>query len=265
MYQTVKRVVSLAFVLILILGLTIPAFAADGTVTPNEGEITVFLGNSKGMGGLTRIQIASGTKNFTIKRSSIRVSGADAKLVGFQKQFNTNMQESDPHETGEWSQTYDSAYCSYYVQLKIVKTGTVTVKYKIGSTQYKMKVKIVPYVNPVKSITVTGVNNSKSFAAKTKSQSWLDNNVRLPLKATTKNAKIAIKASTGWKVQNVYFRDEKTFNTISYYYNSPVTSARIPVGTLNAGRNYGMRVDYFNPKSGFTFTVWYNIHGVNAA
>ena len=175
------------------------------------------------------------------------------------------MAETDTRLTGEWSRSIDSAYCNYYIQLKIVKTGTATVKYKIGTTQYTMKVKIVPYANPVKSITVTGVNNSKSFAAKTKAQSWLDNNVSLPLKETTKNAKIAVTAASGWKVSHVSLRDEKTFNTVSYICGTPATTVKLPVGTLNASRNYGMGVEYYNPKSGYTFMIWYKIHGANAA
>ena len=70
MKQTMKRLLSFAFILILVMSLAVPAFAADDAVTPREGSMTVQMNAKKN--GTVMVQLASGYKNFTINRADVR-------------------------------------------------------------------------------------------------------------------------------------------------------------------------------------------------
>ena len=263
MYHRLQRIISFAFVLILVLSLTVPAFAAQGTVAPFTDTATIYLDNTKGWDSSTHLIIAEGSKNFTIKRSSVSVKGSGAKLVSFEKQYNTGFKESDWEASGSWSTENDSAYCSYYVDILAKKTGTASIRYSIGSKDYTRKVKIIAYKNPVKTITVTNVNNNKSFASLTKDQCWTQKTLKLS--AAAKNAKLTVTPASGWKVNHAYITDQKTGDWNYYNFASPASKATLPLGDLKVDRDYKIDVQFLDPNANYTFYLTYHIHGVKAS
>ena len=81
MRKVSRQILSLALVLMLVMSLAVPAFAAS--ITPQTGTQTVYAMSANG--GWTEVMLAYGSKKFSIKRSDISVvkSGntAGAKLI----------------------------------------------------------------------------------------------------------------------------------------------------------------------------------------
>ena len=204
-----KRILALAAVLLLVAAMAAPALAA-GDITPVTGTQIVYRSTKSGVGEV-EIELASGTKNFTIKRSDVKVTagGTGAKLVSFRKNSwsNESLYESDYSASGKWtSDQHGNARCSYSATLRVSAAGTATVSYKIGSKTYKTTIKVLNYVNPVKSITLTGVNGGKTFASLTKSAVYPSKS--LTLKSNPKTSALKITPASGWKITEVYFNDE---------------------------------------------------------
>jgi len=116
------------------------------------------------------------------------------------------------------------AYESAYIDLKVKKFGTTTVSYKIGGKTYKTKIKIKKYkvkkekyTNPIKSITVSGINSGKDFSSKFDKQEYIPDAFKLS--GTQENAKVEIKAKSGYEVDSisVYETYNNGYHNVSKY------------------------------------------------
>ncbi len=258
MNKTMKRVLTLALAMLMLLSLTVTAFADDGEVYPATGTVTVYRTDKSGESYVT-VTLASGSKNFTIKRSSVTVKPGTtgAALVEFNKHRDIVDGEYD-YGMGQWDKGgwYD---CNYTATLRVSAAGTATVKYKIGTTSYTLKVKVLDYVNPVKTITLTGVNSGKSFAARTNPSTYATKS--LALKKTTKNAVLKVTAKSGWKINSVGIQDQTTGAVRIFANYSGVSSATLKWGTLNKAHIYSIELELVNTKNGASMTVSYSVIG----
>ena len=259
--KTSKRVLSLVLMLLLVMSIAVPAFAE---VTPNTGTQIQYLSRKVADGNYSYIWIdlASGYESFTIKRSSVKVADAGttkATVYSFEKRTSQyDYKWNDAWEDGNPNYSYEAG-------IRVGAAGTATISYKIGTTTYKTKVKVLNYVNPIKSVTLTGVNSGKSFAAKTKNQSYMDTSKALALNAKTKSAKLAVKPIDGWKLRYVTLTDVTTGLSREIYNNKTgMTSATINWGTLSVGHNYRISVTCVNTKNDATQSITYYIHGASA-
>lgn len=210
MNHALKRIISFAFVLILVMSFATPAFAA-GTVKPLKGTVNAELDywNAESNEGDLYLQIATGTKSFSIKRGDVSLSNntLGAKLSGFYKDYSTDTYKYQ-FLNGKKLKTQTTKYANYNytVYLDVTKpTGSVTINYKIGSKSYSLKLNVTNQVNPLKSVTLTGVKGGKNLVDKT--TQYVEG---LKLPANVKNAKLKVTPAKGWTVRSVYLTDTKT-------------------------------------------------------
>ncbi len=270
MNKTLKRVTTLALALVMLLSLSVAAFADEGEIYPVSGTITRYMSFDPENSGLTShtcwLTIASADKNITIKRSSVKVTAGtcEAKLYAFEKSFYGYDEQYDFSGEKTWDESYSYRSYDYTIGVRVSKPGTFTVKYKIGTTSYSFKVKVLKYVNPVKTITLSGVNGGKSFAARTKyaNSNFVD---RLSLPAKKTNTSLKVTAKDGWKLTSITLRDSTKNTSRSYTCtSSPVSSFTLKCGTLYANRNYQVSLNLINTKNNASQTIYYYIDGAKA-
>lgn len=261
-----RRVLSLVLALMLVMSLSLPAFAADSTITPLKGTYVVPMASAKGVPCTPTFGIAGGNQDFTIKRSSVKLDpgNTDAKLVAFKKNTNTNYQTDVFNTNGTWQVSTNSAHYQYYVQIQVSVPGTAKLSYKIGNTTYKVTLKFVPYTNRTSTITLTGVNSDKNFASLTKKAIWPSKNLTLP--ATVKNAKLKVVAADNeWLIKYVQIEDLNTGVTRQISSRNGMKSVTLSCGTLNVKHNYNIHVQYYSENYGWNMGGVYYLHGAKAS
>lgn len=252
MKKFTKQILALLFAFVLVVGMAEPAFAA-GTVTPTKGTVTVYATSSSG--GYVNIDIAAGTKSFTIKRSDVSVTKgtAGASFQSFQK--STNSYSYQYYTGSAWKTSSSSTNYRYNVGVSVSGAGSFKIKYKIGDTSYTITVKVLAYKNPVKSVTLKGVNSGNSFATKTKSSNYAT--LKLPAKVTSASLKVT--PISGWKIRHVQFSDENagTYRTINN--SKGLSSVTLSCGTLYTTHSYNVYMELFNTTNNASVSVHYSI------
>ena len=112
------------------------------------------------------------------------------------------------------------SYCRISCQAS--KEGTVDIKYKVGKTEKTTKLVIKKYENPIKKITLTGVNDGKDFSSLTAKQAsvygeWNEETMKNDSLFTVAEAKdpvLHIEPASGWSITEVYlyFEDSMSEN-----------------------------------------------------
>ena len=139
------------------------------------------------------------------------------------------------------------------------KPGTATVSFKINGKTYKIKVKGYKYVNPLKSLTITGYNNGKTLHKKFNN----DYKVYEKLKNSLKNAKITIKPKSGWKIASVDVHDDKGSLWIAPIKDEDAKKysklySSLSVNGINSKNYFWLRINLVN-KNGGQVEVEYNL------
>ena len=259
MKKWTKRAVSAVMALAVTLTMAFPAFAES--VSPNTGTKTVYLSAKSGAEEF-EMDLASGTKSFTIKRSNVKVTAGStgAKLVGFWLMNYTN---SDERMSGSKWNTSGYKSWSYNATLSASKAGTATVTYKIGSKSYKTKLKVLAYKNPVKTLTMTGVNGGKNMASLFKSGAYYTK--ALALKAKKANAKLTVKPASGWKIRSAEVYDQKEGTSYGIdNWGQGLSAVTLDCGTLQTDREYAVEIVFLNSSNGATLRCSYNVKGSKA-
>lgn len=264
MNQSIKRVLSLALVLVMILSFSAPAFAA-GNITYREGKATLYLDVPTGKVSEIGIGIAWGDKNFTINRADVKVKAgtSDLRLVGFRKEYNTRRYDYDPESSNNWGVAENYKYCHYNVKVACTKPGTGTLTYKVGTKTYKINIVVEPYKNHVKTLTITGLNSGRNLASLTKNQVFPSKN--LTLSQTTKSVKAQLTANSGWLVTRMEIYDLTANTSRILINNKGASSMTLACGTLNVKHNYQLFVAYRSTDGSFTTNMNYYIHGAKAS
>ena len=265
MKHALKQCILFTLVLALILGFAATASAVYIDVNAKEGRHVVYLSGKNSKFVDFTIATWKGSKTFTIKKPTIVPGTSGASLCRFDSSQTTSTSvpshPADNLEGGSVGPYYDG---SASVRLNIEKAGTAKIKYKIDGKTKTIDLVIKPYVNPVKCVTLNGINDGNSFAAMTKTKNYMDPNAALSLKAKTTGAKLKMTAADGWKIKSLSLESQYgSMRSISR--SSPTNSAAITWGTLYANRNYKITACLVNTKNGATQTVGYYIHGVKSA
>lgn len=264
MRKATKRITALVLAVLLFTGITGSVFAA-GSIYPQTGTRLVYRPNTGSKYGQVNIGLAAGTKSFTIKRADVKVSKGTtgAKFSYLRRETSTNKHQGESWSGSEWL-TDTSSYknISYTAGLLVNHSGTATVKYKIGTNSYSLKVQVLDYKNPVKSITLTGVKSGKNFAALTKSSMYLSKSISLPKNVSS--AKLAVTAASGWKITELYIYDQTAGVSRYIQCTDGLSSMTLSCGKLLAARRYTVWVDFFNTSNGATMSIAYPITGANA-
>lgn len=143
------------------------------------------------------------------------------------------------------------------------KPGTSTISFKMDGKRYKTKIIIKKYVNPVKSVSITGIKNGN----KTELASLTDGSISSPkieLKKTVKNPKLKITAANGWKLNSIFYFDAAYKDQSSKYYKKPVAKATVKIFNKikalkkNTG-GYYIQLNFVNTKNKATVSLSYYI------
>lgn len=171
----------------------------------------------------------------------------------YTNQYSYTTTYADPNQQDN---NYNNTDYYAYIGLVAHKNGTSKVSFTIDGKKYEPEVEVKAYVNPCKTLTLTGVNGGKNMASKFNAANSIS------VKAPTKNApgaKVTVSAKAGWKITQVSFDNYTDHTSLSrgysvYWdeatkkYKGGVTNATLPVGDLAKGSRGYLRVTYWNVK-----------------
>ena len=253
MNKTMKRLLTAVLALVM-LCMAVPAAFADDEITPETGTQTIYLRQKEGTQTVS-VDLARGSKDFTIKRSSIKVTPGDTGAEFYYLYKSHDVWGSD-YEYEEWDPySYESTTYSYSVTLRVNHSGTAKVSYKIGKKSYTVTLKVKAYVNPVTTITLTGVNKGKNFASKCKTYMPYEPSLSFP--SVVKSATLKVVPKTGWKLRDVSFYDDTTGTSYSKSnWNSGLSSVSLKVGKPDPTHKYSISINFVNSSNGASLN-WY--------
>ena len=259
MKETMKRVLSFALVLVLVLSLAVTAFA-EASYSPTEGDITVRMNAKKN--ATVWVPLVYSNQNFTINRADVKVlkGTSGAKLTQFEKYSGSSSYAqwnyiSSDNSWQESSYGYKDKYCYYYVGLTVQQAGTATIKYKFNGETHTIKVTVEAYKNPVKTMSLTGYKSGKNFATRAASYK------NIKLTANIKNAKLKVTAAKGWVVRSIGITDV-TANTAKgvYFRNATAGTGNLVYGQMLRSHKYTIMVQFYNESKYISQTVNYTVN-----
>lgn len=140
--------------------------------------------------------------------------------------------------------TYSDHY--YRIGFNIKKTGTAKISFKVGTKTYTSTIKVLPYTNPIKSLTVSGV--SGNVAGKLKTTSYASG---IRVNKAQSNAWIKCTAANGWKITYMSFNNRKnnTQRSISTNNSTGTSSFSLHAGNLAAKQSGSIYLTLVNTKT----------------
>ena len=266
MKHSLKRVISFAFVLILVMCLATPAFAAE-KVFYQQGAVTVgmnyYYSNDEYSFGSVRLVLAEGDRKISFDKKSISVdpgtSGAEIGSFSYER-YNT-VSSTQILNKGKWKTTPGSNYeYSYVLDLDVDREGTATVRYSVDGKEYTVYLTIIKYINPLKSVTITGVKNGKNIVDPNS-----NDYVAVSQSAkTVKKARLKIVTNTDWVLRNVSMADQNTglYRYVAApQYSSSLKTATIKWGKLLKSHDYELYINVYNTKTHEQQHLTYFING----
>ena len=188
--------------------------------------------------------------NQQISKASVKViSGKNViSLVEFSKHIGNYSTEY--FKKGSKTSTKKEHYYSISVRPK--RTGTGKISFKVGKKTYTTTIKILPYENPLSSLTVTGIKNGSNgnLAGKFKTNHFVMERTRI--NKTQKNAVITCKAAEGWKITSLGFTNNKTNVTRMIDNEKGVSSVKLRIGDLVVKQTGYISISLINTKTGGT-------------
>lgn len=171
--------------------------------------------------------------------SVVRVTGIDRNIyISYDSDSGSRLEETD------------------VLNLHYTRTGTSKISFKIGKKTYTSTVKVLPYVNPVSQLTISGVKNGSSSNLAGKTSRGCNQNVTLKVGSTQKNAVLSVKAASGWKITYVSYYNKRQ-NVSRGCSSRGASSLTMRLGNLNKGTGANVYIDLKNIKTGGTLNCSY--------
>ena len=182
----------------------VSAMPALADINYSESQ-TYYMNPSRNSGGSISVWGLTGSQS--LKKANVKSSAPSVVKLGSVSNYN--------NKTDYYNNNNPYTSKSSTIYFSVGKPGTSTISFKIGSKTYKSKVKVLKYVNPLSSLTVTGVNGGKTIHTKFNKKTEVDQKVSKSIS----NANITVKAKNGWAVTyvNTYNPKTRTNNSISNY------------------------------------------------
>lgn len=189
----------------------------------------------------------------SISKSNVHV--ISGKNVVSLNSLNKNIWSNRSESFLKGVKTYVYSDHSYSIGFNMNKTGTAKISFKVGNKTYKTTIKVLPYTNPIKSLTVTGV--SGNLASKFKTANYTSN---IRVAKTQKSGFVKCTAASGWKITSLYYTNDKTNIQRSIYCNSKgVSSLSLHTGALAAKQTGYVNINLTNTKTGGTMYCTLNL------
>lgn len=256
MKKIFKKLLTGALALSMIFSAASPVSAAQSVPAKGYSNLTLYM-DPDGSYSLESFYISGLSSNQTIKATSLKSSKPGvASLYRFRKTTTTEVEDEYYYDTKE-KKNVKVTDAEYRITMKINKAGTTKFSYKVGSTTYATNIIVKKYVNPIKTLKVTGVNKGNNIAGKANTS----DSINVSLGSNVKLGKINVTAKAGWKINSIYFYDRNSSVTRSFYsYSNPVSSAILYTGNLKKTGRYYFSVDLVNTSNGGTISTWYYIN-----
>lgn len=216
-------------------------------------EQTVYLQSAKGT--TTKwIFVSNLDEKDAIKKKNVTSSKKSVASIYALEKRNSTYSYKYEYYNGAKDHEYSSKSYGYDIGVTFKRAGTTKVKFKIGDKSYTSKLTAKKYTNPVKSF---------KFADKTidKSKFKKQNTYGTSYKKNQDNAKLTVKAASGWKIINVSFNSPDTYDEMNYYCtNKPKSSVTLYCGEVEKNKPYRAYVTFRNTKDNGTITVNYYLN-----
>lgn len=177
-----------------------------------------------------------------------KITDVKVSPKGFLKDVNSEVYTTDKYTYG-------------YIYGKARKLGSCSVSYKIGSTTYKTKVTVKKYVNPVRSISITGLKYKNKSNLASLTNNMVDTR-KIGVLKTIKKPRLKVTAKDGWDVIFIRYQDnykyygsQKPTEQKEIRYPIPRPKVDIPIFTKSKAikkdsNGYAVRVVFLNRNEG---------------
>ena len=229
-----KKLLCTCLVLTLLCATVASAFAAT----------YIYLNSTDSDYGWGRYQIPDSTA--TSKITSVTSSNkAVAKITSLSRWSNKDYY----YDTKETESYGNSSF-----NLRGYRAGNATLSYKLDGVLKKFKVYVKNYVNPVKSMMLTGVSSTANYRAKFNTS----HDGRMLLKANAPAGKLKVTAATGWKIYSISWDCDGGYFT--RYFGNHVSSASLDVPAMKVGKNYTACVSFVNTSNHGELNIYLDVY-----
>ena len=231
MKKSMKKVFALMIMAAVIMISAVPALAG---ITYDK-TMTVYLTPSRNVGGFLYVRGLTGSQR--LKKSDIKSSNPSVAKLG-----SVDYSTYKSNTYGE-SSTYIDKYSR--IMFGCNKPGTSTISFKVGSKTYKSKVTIRKYVNPLSSLTITGINGGKSIHRTFNKENECD----YKFNKTVSNARIRAKARDGWYISALtIYHSGNRYST--YNIKNDKTISALNLRMPKFGKGYSLQMVLLNKSNG---------------
>lgn len=214
---------------------------------------TLYKTSKTDMPSYSSISVNYSKESEAIKKSTIKTSNKAVAELHYLGTSNSK-EKYDYFDENIKDDSYN--YFNSQIGVKLNKTGKSVISFKAGDKTYKSSITVKDYVNPMESLTISGVNSGKNLASKFNKQA----NINEKLKKDIKNGVVKVKAKKGWKIKRIHTSSSTTQLNYSLYTanDKGVSSATLQLGDVKAGDGMNARVQVeFSDSKGGTLSCFY--------
>lgn len=231
-----RHIAAFALSTIMAVSLSVTAFAAD--------TVTMYRTSKTGASNILLTVEEEGVKMSSI---TTNVSWLNPQALGSYKstmEYMGDLKDKEPFSEGDST-----------IGLKVSNSGSAKVTYEAGSKSYTKDIVILPYTNPVQSVTVSALNNGKNMASKTKNSSVASN---ISAKFKSSNQTLKVTAASGWKITYIGYSNTTTgHHAMRVYTNSYPRTADVNIGKITKKTEGIISITLMNTKTGGEIEVDY--------
>lgn len=219
--------------------------AASAAINYSKTRIVYMPTSGKDL-GYDEISISNIPAKQNILKSNVKV--VSGGFVIALDSFGSSSFKSTTEAFRKGAKPYTHSDHFYNIGFAVKKPGTGKISFKVGNKTYTSTIKVLRYVNPLKSVSITGVKGN--LAGKFKSSG---HNAFCYANKAQKNAVMKCTAVNGWKITGVSFNNNRTHTQYSTNYNAPnsgASSSTLRIGNLSAKQSAYISFTLRNTKNG---------------
>ena len=235
----------------MICAMTPLAASASSTIDYSKTKTLYMAGKNK-PAPYYMIFISGVPSKNSISKSSIKVTSGKSVIALSDLTTSKNTSYISYFEKGLTSFSNTNHY--YGIGIDVKKAGTGKISFKVGNKTYTSTIKVMPYVNPISKLTVTGVKNGSS------------SNLAGKFKPSSSASSVRVnKAQKNAYITSISFLNKKTnttrriVSTNGINRSTGVSSLSFYAGSLTAKQTGEITVNLCNAKTGGTQTCTINL------
>ena len=237
--KNIRKIVCVLLAALLLVLTAAPAFAV--TI---DAPAKVYLDgkNTEGYADIWISDLSASSKITNIKSSDTKV--VKPSSLNYSTWSYTNLDD-------DWEDE-DSTEYSADIGCRAIKPGTATISFKVDGKSYSKKITVLGYVNPIKSLVISGFSK-----ANLKSKFTKEDYLQQILKSNAKAGQIKVKAATGWKIKSISWSDggangdERSMNV-----KSGRSSMNLAIPAMKKTGKYYIDIEFYNTKTKTTKYVY---------